>query len=381
MSGLVSYGGDVSVVASRSEIERIGSILSVVQQRIVDELQPLAQLHGVVHHLQLDAYIPQTLVRVGLQRFGCFQAAESYFTRDAQIAHLLDSIDSHLQGHQPAHYLSAVVGVAAVGMFTNTDASAQLGRVAIGYLPVSKAGEVLNALPEHSVHVTEVVPEATPMGTSSIGDLSSRLNNKSGNIRIEEYSTSNGTVKVVYLPGTSFKDGKVFSLRSDVELMANGQKANSYLAAEMAMKTFGIKETDRVILVGYSQGGMVAAELAQHHKNVTGLVTMGSPIATEAIPKVIPTLSLEHSNDIVPALSGKTNPLTENWATASRHVDLKPGQNAIEAHEIENYVETAKLADASADSGLVRVRQNLLGQLANSKLLRYSEYQALEELH
>ncbi|MFM2385098.1 MAG: hypothetical protein RL166_972, partial [Actinomycetota bacterium] len=82
MNDLVSYGGDRSVTVTRSEIERITGNLANIQTRLIDELQPLAQLNGIIHHLQLDAYLPETLIRLGLQRHGCFVASESYFTGD-----------------------------------------------------------------------------------------------------------------------------------------------------------------------------------------------------------------------------------------------------------------------------------------------------------
>ena len=187
---------------------------------------------------------------------------------------------------------------------------------------------------------------------------------------------------VVYLPGTAewspVGGTKAFDLKSDLALATNAENANSIRAANAAISAYGAKAGDRLVLVGYSQGGMVAAKLAEENPNVVGVVTAGSPIANDSIPKSIPVVSLEHSNDIVPALAGKTNPLTENWATATRHLDLKPGENVINAHDISAYVETAKLADQSSDDGLVRTREAVLGTIAGAKPLEVREYEPLK---
>jgi pimeloyl-ACP methyl ester carboxylesterase len=150
-------------------------------------------------------------------------------------------------------------------------------------------------------------------------------------------------------------------------------------AANAALSAFGARADDQLIFVGYSQGGMVAAELAETKPNVSGLITLGSPIAQSNFQPNLPVLSIEHTNDVVPACSGKTNPLTDNWVTASRHLDLEPGQSIGEAHKISNYVATAGLADASSDSGLARVRSQLLTQIEESVLLETKEYAATKE--
>jgi hypothetical protein len=84
VSDLVSFGGDQRVVATRSEIERITAELSLVQRRITDELHPLAQIHGIVHHIQFDSVVPEVLVRLGLRMTPGWPtnstALENYFT-------------------------------------------------------------------------------------------------------------------------------------------------------------------------------------------------------------------------------------------------------------------------------------------------------------
>jgi pimeloyl-ACP methyl ester carboxylesterase len=143
------------------------------------------------------------------------------------------------------------------------------------------------------------------------------------------------------------------------------------------MNAFGVNQQDRLVLVGYSQGGMVAAELANQLSNVSSIVTMGAPIANEQIPVGVNVISLEHANDIVPAFSGTTNPMTENWATASRHVEVKQGETVLKAHEMREYVTTSALADASTDSGLSRLRNSVLNQFQSAELETANEFAPL----
>ena len=387
MSGLVSYGGDPKVTASRAEIERITASLAGVQNRLQDELQPMAQLNGVVHHLQLDLLIPETLVKLGLQRHGCFVAAESYFTGDAQIAHKFSAIAELVQS-QP--WLKRVIpkqawlglGLAAgVSVFSNNNLTALTAHTVAGQVPLEALGKITNLVPETKIHIEEKTPSAVYGNPRSLEGLASRLYT-SGNIRIEAYETESGRVIVGYLPGTAewnpLANEKAFDIRSNIQLDAHVRNSSSYRAADAALNAFGVKNSDQVILVGYSQGGLVGAQLAQQHQNVSGLITFGSPIATQQIPSGLSVISLEHSNDVVPALEGETNPIQSNWATASRHVTVLPGENILKAHGMNEYMQTAALADQSTDTGLVRLSRKLLNPLDNARLVEVREYEPLK---
>ena len=387
MSELVSYGGDTRVVAARSEIERITASLALVQRRLVDELQPMAQLNGLVHHIQLDLRLPETLVRLGLQRHGCFVASESYFTADARVAHQLDAIAQTLSENPwlarliPKQAWATLAATTLVAGFTNTNFTSQVIRATSGQISLEKSDLLTQVIPSEPVLAKEVAA-ARHSPPSKISDFTDRLNNDSGNIRIESYETSTGRCVIVYLPGTAnwspVGGESAFDLRSNTELIGDSENSNSSRAAHAAMNAFGVNATDRVILVGYSQGGMLASQLAEGSPNVVGLITIGAPIANSNLPADLPTLSIEHSNDIVPALAGATNPMTENWATASRHFEIGLGQSVAAAHEIDAYNETAKLVDGSSDSGLRRVKNLILGNLNGAELSQTKEYRPLK---
>jgi hypothetical protein len=388
LTGLVSYGGDPSIVASRAEIERISGTLGVIQQRLLDELQPMAQLNGVIQHLQFDVELPETLVRLGLQRHGCFVASESYFTTDARISHQLNGIAEFLTTNPwaanliPKEAWATAAAASIIGSVTNTSVTAHAIRTGMAQIPSEQLPILTAPLPNQNVSIHEKQAKLQPTPTS-LQQLTSRLSDKSGNIRIEGYQTDKGRVLIVYLPGTAnwnpVGNGSAFDLQSNLELIGDHENTNSVRAAKAAIEQFGVRPTDNLILVGYSQGGMIASELAEAGNNVSGVVTIGSPVSNSNFVADLPVLSLEHSNDIVPAFSGSTNPMTENWSTATRHLNLAPGENINAAHEIGNYVQTAKMADESTDTGLARVKNRILEQLEGATPLETREFSATKE--
>lgn len=383
MSDLVSFGGDGKVVATRSEIDRITGELASVQNRLVDELAPLAQFHGLIHHIQLDVYLPEVLVRLGLQRHGCYVAGERFYTEDAKLAHHFNVVGEFLADNQwltrsiPRQVWGAIaVGTVGAG-FTNTDLTALGLRFGQPLLPVDTAGQVISALPAGQLTLVEQQPRNQGDPPSSVAALSQRLNNTDGNIRIERYETATGKVAIVYLPGTGdwnpIGQKTAFDIRSDME-MAAGKNSMSIEAAKAAINSIGLTADEKLVLVGYSQGGMVAAELAGSNSNVVGVVTIGSPVADYEIPNRVPTISIEHSNDVVPALSGQTNPFTENWVTASRHLDVDFGETVLKAHEMGQYQHTAEMVDKSNDVGVRNVRSQILRNFAGARPLEVREF-------
>jgi pimeloyl-ACP methyl ester carboxylesterase len=90
------------------------------------------------------------------------------------------------------------------------------------------------------------------------------------------------------------------------------------------MHQAGVRRDDPVLLVGHSEGGMVAVEaardaLATGQFAVTHVVTAGSPIGRTvgALPRSVQVLALENSRDLVPHLDGTANPDEPNITTVS----------------------------------------------------------------
>ena len=79
---------------------------------------------------------------------------------------------------------------------------------------------------------------------------------------------------------------------------------------------------DPVLLVGHSQGGILAAALASdpaftRDHRVTHVVTSGAPVGLFPVPARVRVLSVEHADDPVPRLDLTPNPEHATWLTVS----------------------------------------------------------------
>ena len=126
----------------------------------------------------------------------------------------------------------------------------------------------------------------------------------------------------------------------------------------LALRQAGVRPDEPIMLVGHSQGGMVAARLAgdltTHHQFlVTHLVTAGSPIGLAAIPAGISVLSLENRGDVVPELDGRDNPARASWLTASTD---HGAASVLAKHSLDAYLAGAGDLDADDDPSLTSWR-------------------------
>lgn len=122
---------------------------------------------------------------------------------------------------------------------------------------------------------------------------------------------------VVDVPGTKqwqFAPGaprpSVNDLASNLELMAGIDNARVD-ALRRILEQSGAQPGEPVMLVGHSQGGMVAMRAAQELADrftVTHVVTAGSPVAGMPVPRGVQVLSFENAGDVVPHLDGRANP-------------------------------------------------------------------------
>lgn len=188
--------------------------------------------------------------------------------------------------------------------------------------------------------------------------LSERNDSSTSNIDVRVIRDANGNVTgyVVDVPGT--KDwplpGSVESandLGVNVDAMA-GNKTVLQAGIEEALRRAGAGDTGApVMLVGHSQGGIVAAQstgdLIAGGYNVTHVVTAGSPIGRIDVPGNVQVLSLENRNDIVPHLDASDNPDSSNRTTVT--FDNQNGTFG-DNHAIPgNYTDAAQRLDTSSD--------------------------------
>ena len=127
-----------------------------------------------------------------------------------------------------------------------------------------------------------------------------------------------------------------------------------------------VQPDEPVMLVGHSQGGLVAAQLVRHLEiagrlgtsepgsiNVTHLLTAGAPIGLVALPDRVHVLSLENRGDPVPALDTADN------HRSARHLTVRVdrgGTTPGSRHSLdEGYLPAAADVDDAAGSSAADV--------------------------
>jgi pimeloyl-ACP methyl ester carboxylesterase len=124
------------------------------------------------------------------------------------------------------------------------------------------------------------------------------------------------------------------------------------------MTQAGINADSNVLLVGHSQGGMVAANISTRFAG-SKVLTFGAPLGQLTDRIKAPTLSVEHNRDPVPKLDARPNPLAANWVTVRQEIE---GVDPITQHEMTGYQATAKAIDAlRAEPALQKLREEISG--------------------
>lgn len=167
---------------------------------------------------------------------------------------------------------------------------------------------------------------------------------------------------VLLLPGTDdmltvpwTRDGDVRDMGANLALVGGVPDDHTDGVLE-ALVAAGVGE-DPVLVVGHSQGGMVAAALLgraeEHGLSIHHAVTLGSPTGQlPPIPAGSQLLSLEHRGDVVPLLDGGVNADSIEQVTVTfGPVEDGGGRGGLQAladrHGYTAYAEGASLVDAS----------------------------------
>jgi hypothetical protein len=218
-------------------------------------------------------------------------------------------------------------------------------------LPVA-AGAILGTTVSQGaahVHPWAIGPGTPVVQASSVEERIRRIPPSHTPIRIERYSEDGGLISTeVFIAGTSDwgvgHTSNPFDFESNIALVA-GLGSASWVAVEMALKRSGVREGDRVTFVGHSQGGVIAARLAESgHYTTTGLITVGAPLGGIPVHGDYPAVSISHTDDVVPPLGGRLEPT--RTVGVSRHSGADMG-DVVDAHSLERYAKTAAELDHS----------------------------------
>jgi hypothetical protein len=252
----------------------------------------------------------------------------------------------------------AVLGIAGVPPW----ASMVLGEQGLGILGVdTSAGALIVAgtasggrhFHETPVRVERVSERSTSAPPSGAEQRLARVPDEQ-QIRIERYTAPGEPPRyVVYVaPTQTFSPvagQEPWDLTSNVAGVA-GLPAGSIRATEQAMADAGITADSEVVLVGFSQGGLVAdAVAASGNWNTVGLETYGDPGGGIELPGGIHGVAVRHSDDFVVATGGAQQPTDRTIVERRAYPEGAsiPSDLPAPAHQKRAYAETARLLDAS----------------------------------
>lgn len=225
------------------------------------------------------------------------------------------------------------------------------------------------AFPPRSVTVRAEGASAGPAAPRGIGDLIAGLQGQDERARGERQGeiavtrlprAGGGAAYVVDLPGT--RDWQpdprrprpyLNDLQTNVELLA-GRPTARLDGLARALAAAGVTPADPVLLVGHSQGGLLALRAAAQFRRsgrfqVTHVLTAGAPIGRIAVPPGVDLLALENRYDTVPALDGAPDP-DERHRTTVR-VALQTGTVGGNHSLRSVYLPAARWADGPAADG------------------------------
>ncbi|MCF8548697.1 MAG: hypothetical protein K9G03_01810 [Pontimonas sp.] len=223
---------------------------------------------------------------------------------------------------------------------------------ALGSNPIAHAAQTVGGAipPIHEVVVSESLGNPVmAQAPRSLADRVARIPETDTPIRIERYVDDDGNAhSEVYIAGTHDwgmgTSAEPFDMNSNIALVA-GIPAASLIGVQSAMARAGIRHGEKVTFTGHSQGGIIAARLAESGTyRTTGLVVVGSPTGTLSTNGRYPALALRHTDDVVPRLGGSDR--GSGFTTIERHSSSSFGDVAG-AHEKSGYLQMAKDLDSS----------------------------------
>lgn len=201
-----------------------------------------------------------------------------------------------------------------------------------------------------------------PRGVADlIQALSARNEGRAGEIDVRVLIRPDGGRSVIVdIPGTKswtpLPTADVTSVVTDGRAISG--RTTSYERGVLdAMRRAGVRPDDAVMLVGHSEGGLVAVQTAIDATHagayrITHVVTAGAPIGRTAghIPDRVAVLALENAHDVVPHLDAAANPPRPNVTTATVHHDY--GDVGLN-HDLDAaYLPGARDVDASSDASV-----------------------------
>lgn len=165
------------------------------------------------------------------------------------------------------------------------------------------------------------------------------------------------------------RTAQVSDLGTNLRALAN-QSSVFERGVLQALRQAGVTPSEPIMLVGHSQGGMIAARLAGRLQagsefSVTHLVTAGSPVGLAPVPRSVSVLSLQNRGDVVPELDSVDNPRRAGWITVqTAHGD----SSVLGKHSLQSYLAGAVDLDGCPDPALAHWRRGAAGFLGADRV-------------
>ena len=180
-------------------------------------------------------------------------------------------------------------------------------------------------------------------------------------IKVTRVGTGDKRRWLVSLPGTDHADLESLPNPADIESnvkeeldLNSAMREGTVQAVRSAMAADGVPEQDMVrepvLICGHSQGGMIAAGLAELSPkeagiNVTGAVTLGSPTRRVRIREDVTMIAVEHDQDMIPSLDGAPRLEADARVVVKRRLTQPKRGPLFYAHSSATYTETLRLAE------------------------------------
>lgn len=393
MGALTVAGGVGGITACCDDIERTAGIFGAAAGECADDgthlaaglvdpslagsmaLDPLTGAGAEAALMRAAAEVAGLAAACGVVDAALRSAAAAYRSADRLNAAFHDRVWPvlNLPGALVGAAMTAGSGGVAAGLERFVTADPGLADDVADALPGgpgAATGLLARAYPDGGPVVQALGSPRPVPGPRSVADLLRDLAERDagvpGEIEVRVTESAGGRRHVVVdIPGT--KDWSPALRQQDVtslgtNLRALGGAPTTYEAGVLlAMSRAGVRPDDDVLLVGHSEGGMVALNLATRQAafRITHVITAGAPIGLTAVavPPSVTVLALENRGDVVPHLDGRSNADRPNVVTVGFDVDHA---DVLANHDVgRSYVPGAALVDASDDPSIVAVRAGL----------------------
>ncbi|TDW30167.1 hypothetical protein [Cryobacterium psychrophilum] len=228
------------------------------------------------------------------------------------------------------------------------------------------AGSSVGVLQNSPVIVTRWGGAVPVLAPDTLEEVAARIPKAEADrpqVRIEKYGDPQHPAWGVYVPGTvewsPVTATEPWDITSNLQAVAGGQPASAQAVA-LAMRQAGIRPGDPVIFAGHSQGGAVVQLIAADEEfNAKAVVTFGAPEGNVPVPQGVSEVAVEHTNDLVPALTGMggvggAESVGDRLIVRREafHNEPIPTDEPLPAHSMSAYTDTARAMDRSTESRL-----------------------------